>query len=116
MKLTAYQLKALQATFQARDSGPTVTDQFVRGWKTYFALIIVGGALSAFYWWGGWPVASVFIVGFCTGALWRDITWARLRVRLWPLSKEITNWERVSDLLAENERLRPDSPSRHTAG
>jgi hypothetical protein len=43
-------------------------------------------------------------IGFAGGAFGRDIGRFRGLVRVWPIYKEIINWQRVSELLESNEK------------
>jgi hypothetical protein len=50
---------------------------------------------------GGWQFGAMFVAGVLVGSISRDAVWYSLTVKNWPLSKEITNWARVAELIAE---------------
>jgi hypothetical protein len=62
------------------------------------------GGVAALWWWGGWQLGGMLIAGILLGCIWRDIVWFSLTVKNWPLSKEVTNWQRVEELITENKR------------
>jgi hypothetical protein len=102
VKLSAYQVRALQRSLRQREAGPSVARSFIASWKTYLIQLCLLGGVSAFWWWGGWQLGSMLIFGVLLGCVWRDLVWYRLMARNWPLSKEITDWRRVEELLVEN--------------
>jgi hypothetical protein len=71
--------------------------------RLYLYFLILFVVVTSFeYWFAGWWVASLFIAtGF--GVLLRDIGIFRSRVRLWPMTREIIDWNKVATKLAKLE-------------
>lgn len=103
MKLTKEQLNQLRATRQLRERSPTLPGLYSRSWKTYVLNILISGVGIGFFLLGGWPSASMLIGGMLLGILVRDHRWYNLLIRSWPLTREITNWDLVDELLKEIE-------------
>jgi len=61
--------------------------------------------VAGLWWWGGWQLGSLLIAGVLLGCIWRDIVWYSLTVKNWPLTKEVTDWRRMEELIAENKRV-----------
>jgi len=107
MRLTQKQIKQLRMSRDLRERNPTL-GWYIRGvWRYYLAILVFFLAVICFYTWAGWPLASAFVAGMLTAVLLRDLKWYRQMARGWPLSREITNWERVDELLAESDRPAP---------
>lgn len=102
VKLSAYQIRALKRSLAQREVGPSVARSLAASWRTYLIQVCLLGGLSAFWWRGGWRLGSMLVCGVLVGCIFRDLVWFRLTVRNWPLSKEVTDWRRMEELLAEN--------------
>jgi hypothetical protein len=103
MKLTEIQLRSLKLLQRHRSRPLTAMDFFKESWRKYaLALVLVTGAIVALAV-SGVAVLAVFLGGYLLGVLERDILWVRNEMRVLPLSSEITNWERVEQLIQENE-------------
>jgi hypothetical protein len=103
VKLSSFELRALKAAQQSLTSPPSPVRFLKRSWKTYAWQIALLGCGAAYYWWGGWHGLSFILQGFVLGAIWREVVWWGFHRRLWPLNREITDWQRVSELITENE-------------
>jgi len=42
--------------------------------------------------------------GYLFGVLYRDFQWLHVTHRFWPVSAQVTNWQRVDELIEENEQ------------
>jgi preprotein translocase subunit Sss1 len=102
MDLTRFQLKTLRAFHSFRTERPTLTRLLAVNWSTVLQLAVIGvlGYLVALFL---IPTAGWVIIGISAGSLCRDIARFRATVRAWPLYREIINWPRVSELVAETE-------------
>ena len=103
MILSKRQIKQLQMAKKHKDSPPGVSMYFRSNWRTYLVLVVVGVASTVFFSWGGWPVASGFFAGLFIAMIARDLRWFEAMVKGWPLQREITNWERVDELLQHDK-------------
>jgi hypothetical protein len=108
MKLTKYQKKTLRFFYSFQTEPPTVVRQLRFNWFACLPLLIfavLGWMLVLI---PGFENAGVLLIGVCAGAFFRDIGRFRALVCVWPIYKEIINWQRVSELLESNEK--PDAP------
>jgi hypothetical protein len=99
MTLTASERAQLNLLRTYRDSPPTVLGYFKVHWKSTVFICAVCAVAATFYYWGGWSILSGFFIGTVFGVLTRDAGWYRKLVRTWPLSREITDWRRVDELV-----------------
>ncbi len=114
MNLTPSQERQLKATLKFRDRPPTVW-WFVRAsWRVYAYFAIFGAIGIPLSQWAGLPLLSAFIVGVIFSAVVRDLKFFRQFVKGWPLSNEITNWDRVNELLNQAALLRPNNSLERT--
>ena len=102
MQLTKKQLEQLRLALKFRESPPTVLAYLRLSLRVYLYLLVVGGAGIAFFLWGGWPIVSAFLAGLVVATVARDVRLFRQLVRNWQLSCEVTDWERVEQLVAEH--------------
>ena len=107
MQLTIRQVRQPRMSRACRDKPPTVLWYVRRSWRAYLLLGCVCGGGIAFFLWGGWPIASGFFAGFLLAAVARDLRWYSQFVQSWPLSNEITNWNRVDELLRSSSESAP---------
>ena len=83
---------------EAHESGFTFSYYFRRAFKHYLVvlgLLAAAAVLCAVAKW--WPVIPFFF-GLAAGFLLRDIGWVRGRVKAWPFSEKIIDWDRVREL------------------
>jgi len=104
MELSAKQVRQLRKTREFRHRAPTVGGYFRSSYKGYLFITLVSGFGIVFFVWAGWPSASSLFAGLLLATVLRDLGWYSRIVRSWPLTREITDWERVDELLMENER------------
>ena len=105
MQLTKQQVARLKHFQMYRQASPTFLGVLrrSRGWPWavlalafVFGLIAVAPNASPRY---GW-----FLLGFIVGSLYVSFAAVLRAIRLWPLSREIMNWNRVDELVLENEK------------
>ena len=102
MKLNKRQVAYLQRAIKFRDNPPTLRDVLFSGlWKYLYMLALCGG-LSILLYQFGYIVLSAFVVGYFVGVIYRDLQWVNVTNKLWPVSSEVTNWQRVEEILAQN--------------
>jgi len=103
MNLTPAQKRQLETTLRFRTQPPTLW-WFVRAsWHVYAYFAILGAIGIPAFLWAGWPLVSAFIAGAIFSAVVRDLKFFRRFVDGWPLSNEITNWDKVNALLNRSE-------------
>ena len=107
MKMTKLQRKTLQFFDLFRSETPTVGRQLRFNWFAWIPLLIIAllGLLLLFtpgFECGGW-----LWIGLVAGAFFRDIGRFRGLVRVWPVYREIINWQRVKELLETDNK--PDA-------
>lgn len=102
MKLSTSQLKQLRALRAQRESSPTILGYLKATWRATALLSTLCISAAAIYYWAGWFLPGGFFVGVLFGVLVRDAGWYRRLVRNWPVSKEITDWSRVDELIDRN--------------
>ena len=107
MQLAAKQRQQLQKTREFRQKPLTILNYIRSGWHVYAFQIGVGAFAIGFYLWGGWPIASGFFAGMVLATFLRDVGWFRRIVGSWPLTREITDWERVDELLTQSNTPAP---------
>lgn len=104
MKITEIQLRSLKLLQRHRSRPLRAMDFIQESWRKYaLALALVAGA-SVVLALSGVSVIAVFLGGYLVGVVERDVQWVRNEMRVLPLTSEITNWERVDQLVQENEQ------------
>jgi hypothetical protein len=103
MKLTRKQLMLLKHSRANKGNMPSLPQLMRNAWKRYLVIFIVSIGGAIFFWWGGWPLASLFFIGFLAGILFTEYRWIKSFKVFWPVSREITDWKRVDQLIYENE-------------
>lgn len=107
VQLTDRQARQLRAASSFRASPPTLLWYLRSSWHIYLFLTVVGGFGFGFSAWIGRPVASGFFAGIVLATFLRDLGWYSRFVKGWPLSNEITNWDRVDELLSSAPPPKP---------
>jgi hypothetical protein len=103
MKLTAIQLSSLKLLLQHRSKPLTSMDIMKASWRKYMlSLAVFIVAISACVL-SGSMVFGVLLGGYLVGMVTRDFQWIRNQIEVLPLTSEITNWERVEQLIQEHE-------------
>ena len=50
------------------------------------------------------PSTACLLVGLCIGAFLRDIGHFQGAYRMWPVTQQITDWNRVTELIESHEK------------
>jgi hypothetical protein len=103
MKLTRLQYKGLKIYRGYETAGFTVGQLLRRCWKQWL-LIAAFGLFSFFFLVPAWPALGWLYVGLCGGAFLRDVGYYQVAFRMWPVTRQILDWKRVSDLIESHER------------
>ena len=106
MNLTEREIKYLKnrQKYRDRDTAPTIFAVLRGGplwvWIYYAACIVISVALIVFQQWAcfGW-----LILGFVSGILYLFFTSLRRSLKLWRVTREVTDWKRIEELIRENE-------------
>ena len=101
MQLTPQQRRQLLKLHDFQQTPPTVSALLRDSWRAYLYITAVGLVGVCFFLWGGWPIASGIFAGMVLATIVRDIGWFRRLVQTWPLQREVTNWNRVKQLLEQ---------------
>ena len=104
MKLTKLQKKTLQFFNLFRAEPPTIVGQLRFNWFAWLPLLIIAVLGCVVLLTPGFENAGWLWIGLVVGAFFRDIGRFRGLVRVWPVYKEIINWQRISELLESNEK------------
>lgn len=110
MKLTRLQRKVLKVWWRYRTDGMGVGPwlrQCLRSW------LLLGGlcAYSYFFIVPYAPAVGWSFIGLCLGACLRDVGYYQMSRRAWPVTKEVIDWKRVSDMMESPDDTPPGSPS-----
>ena len=103
MKLTKVQLKTLQFFQRFRTESPTIGRWLSFNWFAWLPLLGIGvfGVLLTFV---PGTVFGWLVIGMAAGAFFRDIGRARSMSQVWPIYREITNWQKVTELLETDDK------------
>lgn len=108
MELSDSQVKALRQALWQRHAGPSITRSFFAGLKAHVVQAFLVSGVAAYFWWDGWIAGSMLVLGVLFGAILRDLEWHSMTKKMWPLNREITDWRRVEELLAQNTPRGPE--------
>src|ERR1035437_6962846 len=103
MKLTRLQYKALKIYRRYHTSGFTVR-QVLHNCGRQWLLLAVGGAFGYFFVIPAWPAIGWLYLGLCIGAFFRDIGYYQIAFRIWPVTQQLFDWKRVSELIESHEK------------
>ena len=103
MKLTRLQYRALKIYWRYHTAGLGVGQIFRTCWRQWLLLAVLGtfvflGSIPAS------PAVGCHFIGLCIGAFFRDIGYYQVSLRIWPVSQQIIDWKRVSELIESHER------------
>jgi len=100
MKLTAYQKRHLAALVYLRGKKPSLWSVLMFRPLAWIPFLVIAGVSFALYLldvrWG------MFMIGMTAGAILRIIAYARFTLMAWPVTEEVTDWNRVEALRHEN--------------
>jgi hypothetical protein len=98
--MTRLQLRNLQVYLKYRERPMTVAGLFWTNCRLYILLLIPFGAAAAlFYFAGGWRLVGYALVALFS-LLLRDIGYFRRSARIWPVVKEVLDWEKIEGLVS----------------
>jgi hypothetical protein len=109
MKLTKVQRKTLQFFQLFHSEKPTIGRQLIFNWFAWLPLLASVAVASIFAFTPAFANMGWWMIGVAVGAFGRDIGRFRQFVRVWPVYKEVVNWQRVSELLESNEKDQPQA-------
>lgn len=102
MELSDSQVRALRQVLQDRDAEPSIIRSFYEGWRKHLEQVCIFGGFTALSWWSGSTTGTAFVLSVLLGCIVSDIDWYAGKKKLWALNREITDWRRVEELLAQN--------------
>ena len=103
MKISKAHLRRLKVAKDLRGKNASTIKMLFKNWKYY---VLIGGlfAIVSYYFISrGFNGYSYFFGGAFLALLLRDIAWFRLTAKYWPVSDAVTDWDKVDDLIRENE-------------
>ena len=105
MHLTKTQLSFLKMYQRLHADPPTALGLLWLGRRGFLSLLpaAILGVLFILTQEGIWILLGYFLVGLFLGACLRDIGRTTAVVRLWPAVEQIVHWERVDQIVDENE-------------
>jgi hypothetical protein len=103
MKLTRLQYKALKIYWRYHTAGLSVRQLLRTCWRQWLLLAVLGTLFYVFLV-PAFAAAGWIYVGLCIGAFLRDIGYYQVSFRIWPVSQQIIDWKRVSELIESHEK------------
>ena len=103
MKLTRLQYKALKIYRRYDTEGFTLRQVLRLCWKQWF-FIVAFGVFSYFCIVPVLPTLGWLYVGICGGAFLRDVGYYQVAFRMWPVTRQIVDFKRVSALIESHEK------------
>ena len=103
MELTKKQLRSLSLANSYRDSPPTLLDLVKINFSSLFISIVVFGGIAVIFFFVNLEFVGLFLIGYLFGILRRDFQAITGSIRFWHVAKEITNWQRLDEILNENK-------------
>ena len=104
MKISKAHLIRLKKSKEMRGKSISTISSFLSVWKchlitiTYFSVC----AFIVFHLFGA--TYAFFILGALLGVLLRDFAWNKLLSQFWPVSDFVTDWDKVDQLIDENDK------------
>ena len=105
MDLTKRQIAQLKNYQRNRQTGPTllsVLKRFPRWIIGVFAVVLAFGLYALLS--DGSPRFGSYLLGFLSSTIYMLYLRLSAALRSWPLTREITDWGKIEQLLEENER------------
>lgn len=109
MDLTKYQKRHLEALVTFRKRKPTVWSLIAFRPRSLAPIVFIVGLSFALYFLVD-PLWGMFAIGMSTGAILRIVAHARFAVMAWPVTEEVTDWDRV-EALREKGKLNQPAPA-----
>ena len=102
MNLSPLQRKTLELYQNLQHSPPTVSRLLALTARNYLRLLLVIGAGIVLMLSLRAPAFSLILVGMLIGVLSRDLGAFRKTVRVWPALVAVLDWNRIDQLLADD--------------
>ena len=103
MPLTALQRTVLESYRTFLESPLTIWRMIVHSSKYNAILFIFFSLMSIISYLEVSESAGFLVAGMGAGAILRDLAHYRQRVRIWPVVKQVLDWQKIDDLLAGRE-------------
>jgi hypothetical protein len=103
MNLTKLQLKLLNFYAKYQTKPLSLFNIVCAFWLAWLLLLLVP-TVGCWYIWAGMPALGWVFIGISIGAFLRDVSRILSLFRTWAVIHEIINWERVRELLHNNEK------------
>jgi hypothetical protein len=96
MTITNADRRVLQAYLRMRETGPQLSHKILSFWLVLFILM---AAFAVIVYQAELHLLGGLIAGFVVGAFLRDCRYIVQARKAWPVIREITDWNRVQELL-----------------
>jgi hypothetical protein len=103
MPLTKIQRNTLVVYQQFRERPMTVSGLFWASRKAYLILFALFGAVAALYYSAGWNVGASCVGMAFVSIVVRDIGHFRRSAAVWPVVREVLDWDRVASKLGNQD-------------
>jgi hypothetical protein len=100
MTVSRFQYQRLKVYERYHRSNSYLASYLRAAWLPWLLLIVCGLAFS-------WLLPSTlagFAVGVCVGSFFRDLRYLQDGTRLWPITRQIFNWQKISELIEAHEK------------
>ena len=104
MQLTKAHLAQLKRALAHRTAPPTLWQMWLFSWRKNLVILGLYGGAAWFTWSTGSSWLTAFLLGYLLAVLIRDVQWLIVHKRFWPVSSAVTDWQKVEQLINENER------------
>ena len=102
-KLSKYERATLRFYQTYKDRNPSILGIIKFNARLYLLTFAIFAVMILIeYLMIGWWFASLLIAA-CFGVFLRDISMFRVRIRSWPMTREITDWDKVASKLEKDE-------------
>lgn len=103
MKLTRIQYRVLKAWLRCHATGNNFAQLLRRCWPQWLSFAVLS-ALLFFFLVPFSPESGWLSIGLLLGAFFRDIGYHRASSRTWPVTEQLIDWKRVSELVESHEQ------------
>ncbi len=103
MKISKSNLKQLKASTKYKGQSISAFFMYRRAWKAHLINIVTFSTLTYLAYSFVSKQHAIFVIGVLFGLLVRDFAWHRTLSKFWPVSDAVTNWEKVDEIINENE-------------
>jgi hypothetical protein len=103
MQLTPFQYRALKIYWRYHTGGFTVAQVLRSSWKQW-ALAVVCVLIAFFFVTPTSPALGCLAMGLFGGSILRDFGHYRVAFLLWPVSRELYDWKKVSEFIELHEK------------